>query len=301
MCLWDVKDGTLLCELPNTGNSPVTSLVVEHSFHHSATSPCVAIVGDESGTLRVWESTGHETFCLRGAYLNAHLGIVTTTALARWQEPIRLVASGGEDWTVRIWETEELVKLPAAATKSTEDTAAPSPAAPPASSTLVGWTKVLRGHEAPITGLALDLIQVTSCSLDGTIKVWGTVGKHAGNCMRTLSHPFTGVRKVPVCSLAVGTLRIAAGFQDGSMMLYQFGRKNKLLKGASGGKARSSRGRTSTAWRKGGTSPQAKRHGKNTAKGANRKYVSGGNRRSMRDLQAKCKDPSMLLFDLEDE
>ena len=40
---------------------------------------------------------------------------------------------------------------------------------------------------------------------------------------------------------------------------------------------------------------------KNTAKGANRKYVSGGNRRSMRDLQAKCKDPSMLLFDLEGE
>ena len=302
VCLWDVNDGTLLCVLPSTGNSPVTSLAAERSFHHNETSPCVAIVGDESGTLRVWESTGKDSFCLRGTYLNAHVGIVTTTAMAQWQDPIRLVASGGEDWTVRIWETEELVKLaaaPDAAESTSEESAASSATTPPVSSALIGWTKVLRGHEAPITGLALDLIQVTSCSLDGTIKVWGTVGKHAGNCMRTLSHPFSGVRKVPVCSLAVGTLRIAAGFQDGSMMLYQFGRKNKLIKGASSGKVASSRGRTSAAWRKGGTSPQAKRHAKNTAKGANRKYVSGGNRRSMRDLQAKCKDPSMLLFDLE--
>ena len=293
VCLWDVKDGALLCTLPNSGSSPVTSLTVEQSFYHASSSPCVVMTGCENGTLRVWESTGCKSFSLRGTYAAAHIGIVTTTALACWQYPIRMVASGGEDWTVRIWETEELVK-----SSSSEAPEQNGVTAMPAPSALSGWTKVLRGHEAPITGLALDLIQVTSCSLDGTIKVWGTVGKHAGNCMRTLSHPFCGARKVPVCSLAVGTLRIAAGFKDGSVVIYQFGRKNKLLKNSRGGQVKS-RGRTSTAWRKGGTSPQAKRHAKNTSKGSNRKYVSGGNRRSLRDLQAKCKDPSMLMFDLQ--
>ena len=133
------------------------------------------MVGDENGTLRVWESTGQKSFSLRGTYAAAHIGIVTTTALACWQYPIRMVASGGEDWTVRIWETEELLK-----SSSSEASQQSGISAMPASSALSGWTKVLRGHEAPITGLALDLIQVTSCSLDGTIKVWGTVGKHAG-------------------------------------------------------------------------------------------------------------------------
>ena len=309
VCLWDIRGGTLLYALPNSGSKPVTSLSINRSLHCSSSSMCVVIMGDDVGTLRVWESVEQKPFGLRGVYVNAHVGIVTTTALARWQEPIQLVASGGEDCTIRIWETEEISRLEA---HRADETIADEPSMmdsvggvlPQSSSSLAGWTKVLRGHEAPITGLAIDLIKVTSCSLDGTIKIWGTVGKHAGNCMRTLMHPFVGVRKVPVCSLRVENLRIAAGFEDGSVLLYNFGHKKKKARANNslvGKSVKSFHGRTSAAWRKGGTSPQAKRHAKNTSKGANRKYVSGGNRRSLRDLQAKCKDPSMLLFDFEDD
>jgi len=56
------------------------------------------------------------------------------------------------------------------------------------------------------------------------------------------------------------------------------------------------------AWRKGGNSPQAKRHAKNTAKGSNRKYVSGGKRRSMRDLQARTtKHEDLFFFDFDED
>ena len=72
-----------------------------------------------------------------------------------------MVASGGEDWTVRIWETEELVK-----SSSSEAPEQNGVTAMPAPSALSGWTKVLRGHEAPITGLALEVKAVFGFGFD---------------------------------------------------------------------------------------------------------------------------------------
>ena len=186
-----------------------------------------------------------------------------------------------------------------------------------------GWSGVLRGHTGPITGIALDLCKVTSCSLDGTIKIWGTVGKNAGNCIRTLSHPFSGARMIPVRCICVGTLRLVAGFHDGSLLLYTFGKKEKLSfhrsnkskhkkKNKNNNKSSSSSSsnkkmsqsntkKVTNAWRKGGNSPQAKRHGKDTRKGANRKHMSGGTRRSMRDLKSRTEtNVDNMFFDFDD-
>ena len=245
-------------------------------------------------------------FRLRDQFAHGHLGHVTTTAIAQWQEPVRLVVSGGEDWTIRLWETTVLEHAPSSNTGTatefrerdfTKDEGNEDDENDEGSSGWgSSWSKVLRGHTGPITDIALDLCKVTSCSMDGTIKIWGTVGKNAGNCIRTLSHPFSGARKIPVRCMAVGTLRLVAGFDDGTVLLYHFHKKEKNKTSA-----KKKKKKRTTAWRKGANSPQANHHAKNTLKGSNRKYVSGSNRRSMRDVKARTsKNVDNFFFDLDD-
>ena len=252
---------------------------------------------------QVEEST--MTFRLRDQHVLAHHGSVTTLAIAQWQVPVRLVVSGGEDWTIRMWETtvaqeDSTTEVKQGSTVHASDNEVNG------GGRNGGWSKVLRGHTGPITGITLDLCKVTSCSMDGTIKIWGTVGKHAGNCLQTLSHPFSGARMIPIRCLSVGTLRIVAGFEDGTLLLYTFGWKDGGGGGGGGGgvkkKVKGKAKKMTNAWRKGGNSPQAKRHAKNTAKGSNRKYVSGGKRRSMRDLQARTtKHEDLFFFDFDED
>ena len=250
-------------------------------------APTAQVVGEESDSSVL-------SFQLRDQYFQAHLSQVTATAIAQWQEPVRLVVSGSEDWTIRLWET--VIHVDGVAESGSEVGSTKQRTVNQATGdSHGGWSGVLRGHTGPITGIALDLCKVTSCSLDGTIKIWGTVGKNAGNCFRTLSHPFSGARMIPVRCVCVGTLRLVAGFEDGSLLLYNFGKKEStLLK-----KKRTKK--VTNAWRKGGNSPQAKRHGKNTLKGSNRKYVSGGNRRSLRDLQARTSKNVDMFFAFDDD
>jgi hypothetical protein len=294
------------------------------------------MAGDSKGTIRVWEGVskrkanssnnnsndapssmsgrGSESynneqiekliFRLRDQYAHAHLSTVTATAIAQWQKPIRLVVSGGDDWTIRLWET--VIHYDEGGEgdndhweKDDSSSSNSSRKGGDVGDVHGGWSKILRGHTGPITDISLDMCKVTSCSLDGTIKIWGTVGKNAGNCIRTLSHPFSGARNIPVRCISVGSLRLVAGYDDGTLLLftfhkkekYQVVRKDKVM----------SKKKITNAWRKGGNSPQAKRHPKNTLKGSNRKYVSGGNRRSMRDLKSKTtKNVDKFMFDFDD-
>ena len=255
---------------------------------------------NQSGNLRenLRENRNHPEslrFQRRSQFLQAHVGRVNATAIAQWQQPVRLVVSGGDDWTIRLWETV----LPGSnntRTTTTTTTTTNSNSDTKQGDSYGGWSKILRGHTGPITDIALDLCKVTSCSLDGTIKIWGTVGKNAGNCIRTLSHPFSGARNIPVRCIAVSSLRIVAGYEDGTLLLYTFHKKDNY-----GGYHKHKRKKKITnAWRKGGHSPQAKRHPKNTSKGSNRKYASGGTRRSMRDLQSTVTKNVSLFFDFED-
>ena len=158
------------------------------------------------------------------------------------------------------------------------------------------WDKLLKGHDGSITALKIDLTKVTSASVDGSVKLWEVVGKHAGRCLRTLKHPKL---KMPALSLSVGALSITVGYRDGSVYMFSFGKNAKEKK------RRSEKPvivrKLSYSNRKGGVSPNQR----NSLR--NKKYARGGNRRGLRDLQAKCRDLSRLnkqlghCFEFDDE
>ena len=158
------------------------------------------------------------------------------------------------------------------------------------------WDKLLKGHEGPITALKIDLTKVTSASIDGSVKLWEVVGKHAGRCLRTLKHPKL---RVPALSLSVGALSVSVGYRDGSVYMFSFGKNIKEKKAALERPALARK--LSYSNRKGGVSPNQR----NSLR--NKRYASGGNRRGLRDLQAKCRDLSRLnkqlghCFEIDDE
>ena len=134
------------------------------------------------------------------------------------------------------------------------------------------WDKLLKGHEGPITALKIDLTKVTSASIDGSVKLWEVVGKHAGRCLRTLKHPKL---RIPALSLSVGALSVSVGYRDGSVM-FSFGKNIREKKAALERPALARK--LSYSNRKGGVSPNQRNSLRNKRK-------SGGNRRGLRDLQ----------------
>ena len=236
------------------------------------------VAGYASGNVVVWhgESKGSSQellFIPRGVFTDgsASAAVVRAIAVASWQRPyVRMIAFGGDDCAVNLWELPLI------------ENGRESAAVWNARSSSKGWKKVLRGHDGAISAVKIDLAKVTSASMDGTVKLWEVVGKHAGRCLRTLRHPSaTKARPIPALSLQVGSLSVTVGYLDGSLHMFSFGKKNKNhLVGTDQETVIQS-----FSNRKGGSSPQ--RNSLTT-----KKFASGGKRRGRRDLQALAKRSS---------
>jgi len=235
------------------------------------------VAGYANANVVVWhgESKGTSqkiSFIPRGVFTDGSVSAaVRAIAVASWQRPyVRMIAFGGDDCAVNLWELP-LIE-PGRESTAVWNTRSSSE----------GWKKVLRGHDGAISAVKIDLAKVTSASMDGTVKLWEVVGKHAGRCLRTLRHPSaTKARPIPALSLQVGSLSVTVGYLDGSLHIFSFGKKNKNhLVGTD-----QETGIQSFSNRKGGSSPQ--RNSLTT-----KKFASGGKRRGRRDLQALTKRSS---------
>ena len=135
---------------------PLVAVLTEKTWSNSATAPscraakywqleqqpgkgCVAAAcGD--GRIRLWDRTGNQT-----ALFSGHRGAATAIAFSK---DGRLLASGGVDLAVCLWDTRR-------------------PAKP---------LHVVHGHGGCLTGVAFtpDGRRLASCSNDGRIKIWDT-------------------------------------------------------------------------------------------------------------------------------
>ncbi len=270
---------------------------VEHSL------VVTVVAGNLDGHVFVWHGESRPdkpalTFKKRGTFTSSALSAVRSIAMATWQRPLlRMIAFGSDDGNVRLWELPAMYSTDETGSiNPLEDKVIKAAAMVDDSGKKKAWDKLLKGHDGSITALKIDLTKVTSASVDGSVKLWEVVGKHAGRCLRTLKHPKL---KMPALSLSVGALSITVGYRDGSVYMFSFGKNAKEKK------RRSEKPvivrKLSYSNRKGGVSPNQR----NSLR--NKKYARGGNRRGLRDLQAKCKDLSRLnkqlghCFEFDDE
>jgi hypothetical protein len=302
--LWNTSEGNMVCALPapvksetkqagNKGRIVVSMKATVARVTNSFVTTVIA--GFMDGRVVVWHADSSEgnpdvSVHVRGSFAYGSLSAVRAIAAASWQRPyVRMIAFGRDDSTIQLWE---LPLLPQSNALELQDA--------PASKQSSGWKKVLKGHEGAITALKIDLTKVTSASMDGTVKLWEVVGKHAGRCLRTLRHPgSTQARVIPALSLSVGSLGVTVGYLDGSLHVFGFGKKAKHILVEAKAES-SSNGQLSYTNRKGGVSPRRSAN-------ASKKYASGGKRRSLRDLQAKCRNLEVLnkqlghCFEFDDE
>jgi WD40 repeat protein len=223
--LWDVSTGRPLATLSgHTGALWGVAL--------SADGALVAS-GGQDGTVRLWGAPFAEGQALERwagpeagagqspnmaasggrpmAILRGHTGGVWSTTLSA---DGRLLASGGGDGTLRLWEAPfEQANAAAYQGAMSVAHAASPPAADSSSGHLVA---VLHGHTGSVWGAALsaDGRLLASGGGDGTVRLWET---STGRPLATLQGHTSGVRAV---ALAPDGALVASGGQDGIVRLW---------------------------------------------------------------------------------